>query len=168
MTMPPPPERPEPATSGRRTLVWVGAAVTLGVLAVVVVVVFALRGGTGPEDAVEAWDRAWEEVDCAAYMDVTTEQFRADELQVTDDEAVCDAFEAEAEDWNSSSEYQHWSFSVIGPDGERGDTADVLVRVTLADGPADDEAGVIEETWTVVVEQGDGVWRVADIEYPED
>lgn len=103
-----------PAPARRSALPWIllgiGAVVLagIGILVAVVVIPAFVGAPKDPVDTVEAFDRAYRDVDCALFQESTTEAFRA-VSQGADDagEFSCAAWEAEAARYTVDGEYQY-------------------------------------------------------------
>lgn len=164
---PPPPVDPPVSTAGSapgpsRRRVWPWA---VGILAVVLVLgagalaaVLLLGSGNTPEQAVEDWDRAWEETDCDLYFEVTTEAYRERELGLLDGEVACDVFESRAGEWDE--EVQDYVLEILGIE-EEGDSAEVRIRESWYDPEFEED---VSERMTVTVEKIDGRWRLTEYE----
>jgi hypothetical protein len=147
----------EVARPKRRALPWIIAGVVVALLAVAAAVVWfvvlpLVGGGSarGPQDAVLAYDQAYDEQDCALYQRVTTPGFQ-ETLAPT-----CDDFAAVTQTFLDS--YTDYDVEITQTD-ITGSTA----RVTTTESwVLDGEPASQEYVYTLVL--ADGAWRIDGLE----
>ena len=157
----PQPTTPEPpaAPAPKSKLPWIVGAIVLGVLvlagaaiAAILVFVPAMTGGSAaaPEDAVLAYDRAYDEVDCALYESVTTPDYRETFAD------SCEVFEAEARTFVDA--FTDYEVEVTGSEVD-GAKATVTTTETWT---LEGQPGSADYVYTLVLD--DGVWRIDALE----
>jgi hypothetical protein len=112
---------------------------------IAIIVSLALGATNGPRDAVVAYDKAWQQVDCDLLQSVTTGAVYYDD---------CTAFEDDASAFNDS--YGDYKVTVVNTNVMMG-TATVQTNETYTE---DGEKYTDHYTYTLV--QEDGAWKISD------
>ncbi len=151
----PPAAEAGPPARARSRLPWIVGGVVLGVLLLAgagtaAFLLLTPASGPGPAEAVEAYDRAYAEVDCELFASVTTDAYR-EALAPT-----CADFEAEAQAFvDNFTEYD----VAIGSTEIDGATATVTTTESWV---LDGQENSAEYVYTLVADRG--VWRIDDLD----
>lgn len=138
--MPPAPGQPAGPSPTRKTwLPWViGGCSCLGLItlaAIALIIVLAVLGSGGPEQTVHDHHQAWEEADCEAFIETTTEKYR--------EGSTCEDFATAAANGGEAT------YEVLGSETD-GDTATVQTY----------EEVTVSETATYTLVRVDGDWKI--------
>lgn len=140
-----------PAGRPRRRLAWIAALVAVVAVAGGAALVLALTSGggsSGPDEAVQEYDRVFKKADCDGFTAVTTRSFQA-KLGLT----TCEAFDNNAKDQSIAS----FRLKIVGSTTD-GDSATVRTRETFTSSTGKQS---INLRYALVKDGGD--WKVNGI-----